>query len=167
MPENLSDNDLDSVHEGRGGAWVVGQALLFGLFLGSLIWGEPVDDVPGIVVIQIVGLALAVIGAAMSGWAAVHHGTRLTPFPKPTEGMPLIDSGPYRIVRHPMYTGIIAFVLGVGLAYANLATVLTGIAFIVFFMAKTGEEEDMLIRNVPGYREYRSSVHWRLIPYVM
>jgi len=81
--------------------------------------------------------------------------------------MPLIDSGPYRIVRHPMYTGIIAFVFGVGLAYANLATVLTGIAFIVFFMAKTGEEEDMLIREVAGYREYRSSVPWRLIPYVM
>lgn len=145
----------------------MGQALMFGLFVASLIWGDSVDDVPGLVVIQIVGLVLAFIGAAMSGWAAVHHGARLTPFPKPTDGMPLIDAGPYRFVRHPMYTGIIAFVFGVGLAYANLPTVLTGFLFVVFFMAKTGEEEDMLVRDVPGYREYRSSVPWRLIPYVM
>ena len=68
---------------------------------------------------------------------------------------------------HPMYTGIIVFTLGVGLAYANPVTVMSSLAFTVFFMAKTGHEEEHLIRDVPGYRQYRSDVPWRLIPYVM
>ncbi len=63
--------------------------------------------------------------------------------------------------------GGIVFTLGVGLAYANAATLLSSLAFTVFFMAKSGHEEDLLVANVPGYRDYRSSVPWRLIPYLL
>jgi protein-S-isoprenylcysteine O-methyltransferase Ste14 len=66
-----------------------------------------------------------------------------------------------------MYSGIIAFTLGVGMAYANPVTMLSSVAFTVFFMAKSGHEEDMLVEDVPGYRNYRSAVPWRLIPFVM
>jgi protein-S-isoprenylcysteine O-methyltransferase Ste14 len=44
---------------------------------------------------------------------------------------------------------------------------LTSFTFLVFFMAKTGREEEMLVATVPGYRGYRSDVAWRLIPFVM
>ena len=151
----------------RGGWWVVGQILLFGLFVTSLFASSDTADVPGLVFAQIVGVILAISGAALSVWAYRYHGTRLTPFPKPPDDMPLIDAGPYRYVRHPMYSGIVAFTLGVGLAYANPVTMLSSVAFAVFFMAKSGHEEDLLLAEVPGYRQYRSEVPWRLIPYVM
>lgn len=174
MPDNLSQSD--SEHEGqmegggtdgRGGVWVAGQVVLFGLFLVSVIGSGPIPDVPGIQFARIVGILVALGGAALSSWAFVHHGSDLTPFPKPVDGQQLIDQGPYRHVRHPMYSGIIAFTLGVGLAYANPATMLSSLAFTVFFMAKTGHEEELLIRHVPGYRAYRAAVPWRLIPFVL
>lgn len=166
MPENMSQSDSD-MDTGRGGWWVVGQGLLIVLFLASVVAGDPVGDVPGIVFARIVGVVVAVAGAAVSVWSAVYHGPRLTPFPRPIEGMQLIDGGPYRYARHPMYSGIVFFTLGVGLAYANVVTLLSSFAFLVFFMAKTGHEEDYLVASVPGYREYRSDVPWRLIPFLL
>jgi protein-S-isoprenylcysteine O-methyltransferase Ste14 len=44
---------------------------------------------------------------------------------------------------------------------------LTAPAFFVFFLAKTGHEEQLLADAVPGYRAYRSTVHWKLIPRVV
>ena len=151
----------------RGGWWVLGQVLLFALFVTSLFAAPSAAEVPGLVFAQIVGVLLAVGGAVLSVWAYRYHGDRLTPFPRPHDDMPLIEGGPYRYVRHPMYSGIIAFTLGVGLAYANPVTMLSSLAFAVFFMAKSGHEEDMLLETVPGYRQYRSAVPWRLIPFVM
>ncbi len=174
MPENLSRDDSRNDDptsggdtDGRGGIWVAGQVVLFGLFIASVIGTGPIPDVPGIQIARIVGILVALGGAALSSWAFLHHGSDLTPFPKPVDGQQLIEGGPYRYVRHPMYSGIIAFTLGVGLAYANPATMLSSLAFTVFFMAKTGHEEELLIRHVPGYRAYRSAVPWRLIPFVM
>lgn len=171
MPDNLSQNDSgqgpDHPETPRGGAWVVGQGVLFVLFIVTVVAGGGPPDVPGIVFAQIVGVLVALGGVALGLWSFRYHGSRLTPFPKPIEGQTLIDQGPYRYVRHPMYSGIIAFTLGVGLAYANGATILSSIAFTVFFMAKSGHEEDLLIDEIPGYRHYRSVVPWRLIPYLL
>jgi len=167
MPENLSQDDSDMPSSNRGGWWVVGQVVLFGFFIASVVFREPVTESPGLVISQIFGVLVALFGAAISVWAFRYHGSSLSPFPKPPEGMHLIDGGPYRYVRHPMYSGIIAFTLGVGMAYANPVTMLSSVAFTVFFMAKSGHEEDMLVAEVPGYKSYRSDVPWRLIPFVM
>jgi protein-S-isoprenylcysteine O-methyltransferase Ste14 len=150
-----------------GVGWVVAQALLFGIFLMAIISGEAVDDVPGLVFAQITGLIVAIAGAAISMWSLMQHGWRVSPFPRPMDGAQLIETGPYAYVRHPMYSGIIAFTLGVGLAYANPVALLTSATFLVFFMAKTGKEEEMLVESVDDYRAYRSDVPWRLVPFVM
>lgn len=164
MPGNMSRKDSN---RSRGASWVVVQVVLIGLFVASVVGGGDPPDVPGIVFARITGIAVATIGAAVSVWAFRYHGSNLTPFPRPVEGMPLIEGGPYRYVRHPMYAGIILFTFGVGLAYANVVTLLSSVAFVVFFMAKSGHEEELLVAGVSGYREYRSSVPWRLIPYLL
>ena len=66
-----------------------------------------------------------------------------------------------------MYSGIIAFTLGAGIAYANPAAAVVGVVFFLFFLAKTSAEEEFLVEAVPGYRGYRSRVGWRLIPRVV
>lgn len=165
MPENMSHSDSNKPPRGTG--WVVGQVVLFGLFLASVIGGGDVPDIPGIIFARITGVVVALGGAAISIWAFRYHGPDLSPFPRPVEGQGLIDQGPYRYVRHPMYTGIIVFTLGVGLAYANPVTMLSSLAFTVFFMAKSGYEEELLVAHVPGYRDYRSEVPWRLLPYLL
>lgn len=164
MPDNLSQSDSDM---SLGVGWVIAQAILFGIFLVSLITGDVVSDVPGLVFAQIVGLIVAIAGSAVSVWSLMQHGWRVSPFPRPMDGAHLVETGPYGYVRHPMYSGIIAFTLGVGLAYANPVALLSSVTFLVFFMAKTGREEEMLIESIDGYRSYRTDVPWRLIPFVM
>ena len=153
--------------ESLGVGWVIAQAVLFGIFLMALATGEAVTDVPGLVFAQVTGLVVAVFGAAISMWSLMQHGWRVSPFPRPMDGAQLVETGPYAYVRHPMYSGIIAFTLGVGLAYANPVALLTSATFLVFFMAKTGREEEMLVESVVDYRAYRSDVPWRLIPFVV
>lgn len=169
MPENLSRKDsyLDSQDQPLGVGWVVVQAIMFVFFVVALIAGEPMTDFTGLIYLRSTGLLLALVGSGVSLWSVLEHRFRVSPFPRPVEGALLIESGPYRFVRHPMYSGIIAFTIGAGLAYANLAAAITGIMFFIFFMAKTGREEEMLVASVPGYRDYRSAVPWRLIPKVV
>lgn len=164
MPDNLSQSDSNM---SLGVGWVIAQGALFVFFFMALISGDAVSGVPGLVVAQAIGLFVALGGALLSVWSLMQHGWRVSPFPKPVDGAQLVESGPYRYVRHPMYSGIVLFTLGVGLAYANPVVLLTSFTFLVFFMAKTGREEEMLVAGVPGYRAYRSAVHWRLIPFVM
>ncbi len=151
----------------RGVWWVAVQGAIFGYFFAALLIGETVDEFSGLVYLRSAGLLIALFGSGVSIWSVILHGSRLSPFPKPVDGAKLIDIGPYRFVRHPMYSGIIAFTFGCGLAYANVAAALAGLMFIIFFIAKTGREEEMLADVVPGYRKYRSLVVWRLIPRVI
>ncbi len=165
--ESTSSESRPSESTSRGAWWVVVQGVIFGYFFAALLLGETVGEFSGLVYLQSAGLLVALFGSGVSIWSVVLHGSRLSPFPKPVDGARLIDIGPYRFVRHPMYSGIIAFTFGCSLAYANVAAALATPIFIVFFMAKTGREEEMLVDVVPGYRKYRSSVMWRLIPRVV
>ena len=166
MPENMSHND-STMTDSRGVSWVVAQGVLFVLFLIAVFAGEAVSGVPGLVFVWIIGVAVAVAGSALTVWAVVLHGSRLSPFPFPVDGAPVIDSGPYRYVRHPMYSGIVLFTLGVGLGYGKPIVLLSSLTFLVFFVAKSGHEEDMMVTHMDGYREYRSRVPWRIIPYLV
>jgi len=151
----------------RGTGWVIAQGAIFVFFLIAVVFGDTIQDVPGLIFARIVGLIVAVSGAAVSVWSLLAHGWQVSPFPKPVDGAHLVDSGPYRYVRHPMYSGVVIFTLGVGLAYANPVVLLSSVTFLVFFMAKTGREEEMLVEKVPGYRAYRTAVPWRIIPFVI
>lgn len=166
MPENMSHNDSTTVRE-RGLGWVIAQAFLFVFFFIAVFAGDAISDVPGLVFVWIIGVVVALAGSVLTVWAVVLHGSRLSPFPFPVDGAVVIDSGPYRYVRHPMYSGIVLFTLGVGLAYGKPIVLLSSLTFLVFFVAKSGHEEDMMIEHMDGYREYRSRVPWRIIPYIV
>ena len=73
-----------------------------------------------------IGAVLAVAGIAFAVWAARSLGTSLTPFPKPL-GTGLVTSGPFAIVRHPIYTGGLAFFAGYALFASVPALVLTAV----------------------------------------
>lgn len=94
-------------------------------------------------------------------------GRNLTIYPHPVHQATLADCGPYRLVRHPIYLAVIVGGVGLALAFLNTAGVLVALVFIPFFGAKTGFEEDGLVEHVPGYREYRSAIPYRIIPWFM
>jgi protein-S-isoprenylcysteine O-methyltransferase Ste14 len=77
---------------------------------------------------------------------------------------PVISTGLYGIVRHPMYTGALIMMLGMPLAldsYWGLMTLVPGVAVLALRIA---DEEKMLRQELGGYEEYTQQVHYRLVP---
>jgi protein-S-isoprenylcysteine O-methyltransferase Ste14 len=76
----------------------------------------------------------------------------------------VISSGPYRFVRHPMYTGIIIFILGMGFLLGSWYGLLFEVVFAAILAGMAVLEERTLREKLPGYATYMSRVKYRLIP---
>lgn len=146
---------------GKGGAWVIGQFALMTVALAAGFVGGWPDRVEG--VLRAIGTVLAVAGAVVGVWSARVLGSSLTAYPKPSERGALVESGPYRFARHPIYSGGIAFFLGWGLWSSPLALALS-VALAVLWAFKARFEEQLLAERYPGYDDYRRRTPWRLLP---
>jgi protein-S-isoprenylcysteine O-methyltransferase Ste14 len=80
------------------------------------------------------------------------------------EDQRVISTGPYALVRHPMYAGALLLILGLPLALDSWYGLLGIFGFLPVLIWRLSDEESFLIRNLPGYTEYQSEVRWRLIP---
>ena len=76
----------------------------------------------------------------------------------------VISTGPYVIVRHPMYAGGSLYLLGMPLALASYWGLLVLTGMMPFLIWRLFDEERFLSKNLPGYTEYCATVRWRLIP---
>lgn len=81
-------------------------------------------------------------------------------------GHVVIDTGPYRFVRHPMYAGGILLFIGLPLWLESYFVTLLQLIPIVLMAGRTWIEESLLCRELPGYSEYRRRVRYRMIPYI-
>jgi protein-S-isoprenylcysteine O-methyltransferase Ste14 len=79
----------------------------------------------------------------------------------------VIETGPYKIVRHPMYTGGLIFLLFTPLASGSFWTLIPFSVFtIVPIVLRIVNEEKFLVANLPGYSEYCHMTKYRLIPLI-
>ena len=81
-------------------------------------------------------------------------------------GQKVISTGPYRYVRHPMYSGISLFMVGTPLLLGSWYGVLFGLAVVVVLARRAVLEERMLAKELSDYPSYMSQVKFRLIPRV-
>lgn len=79
-------------------------------------------------------------------------------------GHAVCDSGPYRIVRHPGYAGNIFPLFGIALALSSVWTLVPVAVGLLVTVLRTGLEDQTLLEELPGYRDYASYVRYRLIP---
>jgi protein-S-isoprenylcysteine O-methyltransferase Ste14 len=79
-------------------------------------------------------------------------------------GQRVIDSGPYAVVRHPMYSGMILLYAMSPLALGSYWAMLPVVAIIPLIMARCVNEENVLEKELPGYSEYLNKVKYRLLP---
>jgi len=80
------------------------------------------------------------------------------------EGQKVISTGPYAIVRHPMYAGAFLLLIGMPLALGSWYGLFGILPFLPVLIWRLLDEEKFLARNLPGYVEYEAKVRWRLIP---
>ena len=78
----------------------------------------------------------------------------------------VVSTGPYAVVRHPMYAGALLYLFGMPLALGSYWGLLVFVAVLPALIWRLLEEEKFLAENLPGYVEYCAKVRWRLIPKV-
>jgi len=81
-----------------------------------------------------------------------------------TENQKVITTGPYSIVRHPMYASSLLYVIGTPLALGSFWGIVAVVGFLPALIWRLKDEEQMLATELPGYREYQHSVRYRLLP---
>ena len=79
-------------------------------------------------------------------------------------GHTVVNSGPYRYVRHPAYVGMILVVLGAPLMLGSWWALIPGVLSALLVIVRTALEDKTLRAELPGYRAYVQRTHYRLIP---
>jgi protein-S-isoprenylcysteine O-methyltransferase Ste14 len=78
----------------------------------------------------------------------------------------VVSTGPYAIVRHPMYLSAAVLYLATPVALGSWWAVLPALAYLPIFVLRIRNEEEVLLRELPGYDEYRRRVQYRLVPFL-
>jgi protein-S-isoprenylcysteine O-methyltransferase Ste14 len=153
---------------GARGEWLVlVQLVLFAVVIfGPRTWrGCPVWMEPFAPISAIAGALLLVAGGILILAGALKLGVNLTPVPYPRPNATLIETGAFRFVRHPMYSGGILMAFGWGLWVHGWLTTGYALLLFVFFDIKSRREERWLREKFPGYAAYQNRVR-KLIPFV-
>ena len=78
----------------------------------------------------------------------------------------VISTGPYALVRHPMYIGALVMLIGVPLALGSWWGLITIVPMVLVLVARLLDEERFLAKNLAGYSEYQSKVRYHLLPLI-
>ena len=115
--------------------------------------------------INLIGTIVCCLGVIETVWARTTLGRNWSSEPEFKERHQLIQTGPYRYTRHPIYTGILVMFLGTALVVGTLEAFLGFTLCFAAFWIKSRQEEKILSTHFPEYAEYRTRVK-ALIPFV-
>jgi protein-S-isoprenylcysteine O-methyltransferase Ste14 len=123
--------------------------------------------VPHAAPIACAGALLCIAGLGFALWARVALGRNWSGVVTLKEGHELVERGPYRIVRHPIYTGIVTMFFATALVLGHLAGFAGTLLMFVSFWIKLGREEKLMLHQFPGrYAAYQRRVK-RIIPFLL
>jgi protein-S-isoprenylcysteine O-methyltransferase Ste14 len=137
---------------------LVALLLMTAAMLGLLAMRSLFASAPVAVGVQVIALGLMVWARATFGRRSVHAGA------DPTPGG-LVTTGPYRLIRHPIYTAVCLFGWAGVLSHWSLLAASLGILLLVGALGRMLCEERLVIQAYPEYRRY-AQITKRMVPYV-
>ena len=162
------------VHKAARDPWVWGQLLLILLVIGLPVLRDLVGGSELLSRLlhradngtRLIALMPLLAGFAIGVWGAVSLGPNLTPGTEPLAEGRLVEGGAYRLVRHPVYLGLILVLWGLGWWLAN-AVLGLAVAILAggFFDRKAAVEERWMRQRFPSYEAYTTRVP-KLIPHL-
>jgi protein-S-isoprenylcysteine O-methyltransferase Ste14 len=133
----------------------VGRAVIPGAAIGGGVW------------LFVLGLVIVWLGLLLRWWSFVTLGKYFTLVVKTSDDQPVVDRGPYRVLRHPSYTGLLLAVVGCGLTLGNWVSTAgaAGVVLIALIYRLRIEERAMTAALGNRYQDLAAS-RARLLPYV-
>jgi protein-S-isoprenylcysteine O-methyltransferase Ste14 len=121
-------------------------------------WSPPVDPV-----LVLTADALVVVGFAMI-FATFRENSHASAIVEVEAGQQVVSTGPYHLVRHPMYAGAVVLFLATPIALGSLWALAPAAALSATVVIRLLDEERYLTRHLSGYSAYRDRVRFRLVP---
>ncbi len=151
----------------RGEGWVVGQVVLLGIVVlaGSRKLAESGSASPWGLAVSFIGLIAIGLGGFFAFRGVRDLRTSLSPFPRPIAGAPLIQSGVYGFIRHPIYSGMMFASVGWSLVTGSIVGLAATGLLVLLLVGKAQREEAWLVAAHPDYRAYRERTR-RFIPWI-
>jgi protein-S-isoprenylcysteine O-methyltransferase Ste14 len=110
-----------------------------------------------------VASVLLLVGYAMYA-EVMRENTYLSRTIEVQEGQQLIDTGMYAVVRHPMYSATIIMYMAIPLVLGSLWALILMLFYPLVIVIRIQNEEQLLVQELPGYREYQKRVKYKIIP---
>lgn len=116
-------------------------------------------------IVRAIGTAAVVAAIAVIWWcAAANHFLAASSRIQSERGQTVVQHGPYRFVRHPLYASRIVLIIGTALTLGSWIALVPAVLNALLLVVRTSLEDRMLTTELPGYREYAKHVPGRLVP---
>jgi protein-S-isoprenylcysteine O-methyltransferase Ste14 len=152
----------------RGEGWLALQvALMAAVILGAAIQVSPGPEGATRLLLDAIGWIALLGGVALIIWSTtlLQANRALSATPRPLAGSSLVETGPYRLVRHPIYLGLIVAGIGAAASRTSLVSLAATVALAIVLDLKRRREEAWLVEQFPEYAGYRQRTK-ALIPFV-
>jgi len=151
-----------------GSLFVIGGLIAFSYWAAFGLWAyrRPPGPLLGEWALW-VGAAVALTGMALRIWSVRTLGRYFTYAVKVSDDQPVVESGPYRLLRHPSYSGALLAAIGIGLSLRFvLAPLILGLIQLLAYSIRMGVEERALAEAIgEPYRAYMKRTK-RIVPFV-
>lgn len=107
--------------------------------------------------LQLIGLFFSVAGIIVSLFSVISLNKNLSPFPTPKQSAELIQSGIYKYMRHPIYSGILFFTFGFSMYSESTLRLLIFCMLLILFGFKATYEEKLLQNKFSNYAVYKKT----------
>ncbi|ANU27008.1 methyltransferase family protein [Planococcus versutus] len=145
--------------------------MIFGVLIGTILLGFVLQELKSFELIawlgQVIGIILLATGVFLRFWGIIHLKSQFTRYVTVREGDEIVSTGPYRKLRHPLYTGLFLITIGMALFFSSIiAAIVGGTGMIWALLQRIKYEEALLIEKFgPDYEQWMKQ-RARLIPFI-